>query len=229
MTSSNGNIFRVTGPLWGEFTGYRWIPLTKASDMELRCFLWSATEQTIKANNQDAGDLRRHRAHYDITVMHISSVIKISFYSIAFSRHQNKFCACLDSIYRSRVILVMRKNCSDISWHQLNLNQSKMNCPKNLNSDGLIIREMGPWPYCIFRSLLQFLMLNNFVSNFLTFPLKLTIFLQVCYRVHMYACKFRWGRFGSIILWGHSGWGRFGWGRFCEAVSVIRSGWGCFR
>ena len=32
MTSSNGNIFRVTGPLCGEFTGYQWIPLTKASD-----------------------------------------------------------------------------------------------------------------------------------------------------------------------------------------------------
>ena len=26
MTSSNGNIFRATGPLWGEFTGHRWIP-----------------------------------------------------------------------------------------------------------------------------------------------------------------------------------------------------------
>ena len=32
MTSSNGNIFRVTGPLCGEFTGHRWIPLTQASD-----------------------------------------------------------------------------------------------------------------------------------------------------------------------------------------------------
>ena len=30
MTSSNGNIFRVTGPLWGESTGHRWIPRTKA-------------------------------------------------------------------------------------------------------------------------------------------------------------------------------------------------------
>ena len=29
MTSSNGNIFRVTGPLCGEFTGHRWIPLTR--------------------------------------------------------------------------------------------------------------------------------------------------------------------------------------------------------
>ena len=42
MTSSNGNIFRVTGPLCGEFTGPRWIPRTKASDAELWCFLWSA-------------------------------------------------------------------------------------------------------------------------------------------------------------------------------------------
>ena len=33
MTSSNGNIFRVTGPLCGEFTCHRWIPLTKASDI----------------------------------------------------------------------------------------------------------------------------------------------------------------------------------------------------
>ena len=44
MTSSNGNVFRVTGHLCGEFTGPRWIPHTKASDAELWCFLWSAPE-----------------------------------------------------------------------------------------------------------------------------------------------------------------------------------------
>ena len=41
MTSSNGNIFRVTGPYW-------LIPLTQASDAVLWCFLWSAPEQTIE-------------------------------------------------------------------------------------------------------------------------------------------------------------------------------------
>ena len=56
MTSSNGNFFRVTGPLWGESTGDRWIPFTKAG--ELWCFLWSAP-----------GDLRHHHAHYDVTVV----------------------------------------------------------------------------------------------------------------------------------------------------------------
>ena len=91
--------------------------------------------------------------------MHISSVIKISFCRISFSGHQNKFCACLGSIYGCRVILVMCKNCIDKSWHRLNLNQSKTNCPKNLNYDRLIVREMGPWPECIFCSLLQFLVI----------------------------------------------------------------------
>ena len=42
---SNGNIFRVTGHLCGEFTGPRWIPHTKTSDAELWCLLWSAQEQ----------------------------------------------------------------------------------------------------------------------------------------------------------------------------------------
>ena len=44
ITSSNGNIFRVTDPLSGEFTGHRWIPHTKASDAELWYFLWTAPE-----------------------------------------------------------------------------------------------------------------------------------------------------------------------------------------
>ena len=44
MTSSNGSIFRVTGHLWGEFTGHQWSTRTKASGAELWCFLWSASE-----------------------------------------------------------------------------------------------------------------------------------------------------------------------------------------
>ena len=48
MKSSNGNIFRGTGHLWGESTSHRWIPHTKASDMELWCFLWAVPEQTAE-------------------------------------------------------------------------------------------------------------------------------------------------------------------------------------
>ena len=46
MASSNGYIFLVTDPLWGESTCHRWIPLTKASNAELWYVLWSAPEQT---------------------------------------------------------------------------------------------------------------------------------------------------------------------------------------
>ena len=35
MTSSNGNSFCFAGPLWGESTGHRWIPFTKASDAKI--------------------------------------------------------------------------------------------------------------------------------------------------------------------------------------------------
>ena len=69
MTSSNGSIFRVTGPLWGEFTGHRWIPLTKASNAELWFFIWSAPWINGWANNHENGYLRRHRAPHDVIVM----------------------------------------------------------------------------------------------------------------------------------------------------------------
>ena len=69
MTSSNGNVFRDTGPLCGEFTGHRWIPSTKASDAELWCSLWSAPWINGWINNREAGDLRHHRAHYNIIVV----------------------------------------------------------------------------------------------------------------------------------------------------------------
>ena len=65
MMSPNGNIFRVIGPLCGEFTGDRWIPSTKASDAELLCFLWT----NGWVNNREACYLRRNRAHYDVTII----------------------------------------------------------------------------------------------------------------------------------------------------------------
>ena len=74
MTSSNGN---VADPLCGKFIGHWWIPLTKASDAQLWCFLWSAPWINGWVNNREAGDLIRHRAHYDVIVM-ISRMYYIS-------------------------------------------------------------------------------------------------------------------------------------------------------
>ena len=68
MTSSNGNIFRVTGPLCGEFTGPGEFPTQ-------RLVTWSFHVSLICVwingwvNNRDAGDLRRYRGHYDVNVM----------------------------------------------------------------------------------------------------------------------------------------------------------------
>ena len=58
MTSSNGNIFCVTGPLCGEFTGHKgqW---RGALMFSLICAWINGW-----VNNCEAGDLRRHRAHY---------------------------------------------------------------------------------------------------------------------------------------------------------------------
>ena len=73
MTSSNGNIFRVTGHLCGEFTGSRRIPPPHkgqwrgASMFSLMCIWINGWE-----NNRDAGDFRRYRAHYDVIVMNLA-------------------------------------------------------------------------------------------------------------------------------------------------------------
>ena len=71
-TSSNGNIFRVTGPLCREFTGHRWIPLTDASDAELWCFLWSVPEQAV-GQTLETPVIWYHCTHYDVTVMEMAT------------------------------------------------------------------------------------------------------------------------------------------------------------
>ena len=66
MTSSNGNIFGVTVPLCGEFTGDRWIPLTKASNTELWCFFYLHLNKRLSKHSRrlwfetPSWSLRRH-------------------------------------------------------------------------------------------------------------------------------------------------------------------------
>ena len=100
MTSSNRNNFRVTGPLWGESTGHRWIPLTKASDTELWCFFFISAWTNGWANNWYAGDLRRHHVHYDVTVMSWSMSFGLRVLSKAWwlSRWYGWLFMCKDSI-----------------------------------------------------------------------------------------------------------------------------------
>ena len=78
----NGNIFRITGPLWGEFTVHWWIPLTKASDAELWGFSLICMWINGWVNNREAGYLRCHWAHYDVTLM-----VMWSHYSMPKTNH----------------------------------------------------------------------------------------------------------------------------------------------
>ena len=72
MTSSNGNIFRVTGPLWGnsvvtgEFPARR--PVTRSFDV-----FFDLHKRWV--NTRESGDLRCHRAHYDVIVILLSFII----------------------------------------------------------------------------------------------------------------------------------------------------------
>ena len=76
MTSSNGNIFRVTGPLCGEFTSPGEFP-TQRSVTRSFDVLFDLCLNNGWVNNRQAGDLRRHRAHYDVIVIYLCLVIQI--------------------------------------------------------------------------------------------------------------------------------------------------------
>ena len=67
--------FSVIGPLCRESTSHQWIPLTKASEAELWCFLCSTAEKNSSVNSLNTSDLIRPPAHYDITVMNYASLI----------------------------------------------------------------------------------------------------------------------------------------------------------
>ena len=90
MTSSNGNIFRITGNLCGEIPGNsphkgQWRGALMFSLICARINGW--------VNNGEAGDLRLHRAHYDVIVMIIWSWEEWSaLYCIlnCFSEHTRK-------------------------------------------------------------------------------------------------------------------------------------------
>ena len=76
ITSSNGNIFRVTGPLCGEFTGVRGIPRSPVNSPNKGQWRGALMFSLICiwingwVNNREAGDLRCHHTHHNVIVMH---------------------------------------------------------------------------------------------------------------------------------------------------------------
>ena len=96
MTSSNGNIFRVTGHLCGEITGPRRIPaqrpLTRSFDV---FFDLRLKKRLCKQSYHEAGDLRRYRAHYDVTVM---TLLELATYSTNKGWGMNKYNAFIHAL-----------------------------------------------------------------------------------------------------------------------------------
>ena len=71
MTSSNGNIFAVTGPLCGIHRS----PVNSPHKGQWRgALMFSLICDRINGwvNNGEAGDLRGHRAHYNVTVINLA-------------------------------------------------------------------------------------------------------------------------------------------------------------
>ena len=86
MTSANENIFRVTGHLCGEFTGPDEFPAQRPVTRGFDFFSLICAWINVWVNNRGAGDLRRHRAHYDVIVMWINWHVELPNHN---KTHQN--------------------------------------------------------------------------------------------------------------------------------------------
>ena len=127
MTSSNGNIFHVTGHLCGECTGPRWIPHTKASDAELWCFLWFYLHPNIRLSKQSRGwcfktpsrPLWRHRNDYKAIQKKSISFLKSKLEHIDISDKSSQAYILIylrgyewnTYKYIEQAFIIMRKNC----------------------------------------------------------------------------------------------------------------------
>ena len=95
--------------------------------------------------------------------IHISNVMEIShFVVINFLVIRTNFAHSLTAyVSHANIVAIgwseLELAGPNISRHRLNLNQSKTFCLKNLDSDGIIVRDMVPWPEGIVRSLLNLL------------------------------------------------------------------------
>ena len=62
-SSRHGGAFRITGPLWGESTGHRWIPLTRGQTCETLMHSLLFAWIRYWTNTWYIGALKRHDTH----------------------------------------------------------------------------------------------------------------------------------------------------------------------
>ena len=106
MTSSNGNIFRVTDHLCGEFT--RSAVNSPHKSQWHGALMFSLIWAWISGweNNREAGDLRRYHAHYDVIVMCMYGVgwdVICEFKSISMMNHCCAICNIMSYLTQLQV------------------------------------------------------------------------------------------------------------------------------
>ena len=170
MMSSNGNISRVTGPLWGEPSGHRWIPLTKASVAGLWCFLWSAPDKQLSKQSR-TNDLRRHRVHYDTIVMLSGNFnnLFLSYYSLLMAEVSCESALIwLQLDEKSTLVHVVAACCLKVTSRDLCRHKASK-CPFIVSSCQFkwLIIELDSTRYQIFSITLSWLGLNSIHSRVL--------------------------------------------------------------
>ena len=113
-TSSNENIFRVTGPLCGEFTGHRWIPLTKASDARSLDVFSDLCLNKRLSKQSWSWWFETPSCHYDVIVMYSVTCTKSMEYNILFNKNikpgtldsQYSNVSCIDKYYFCYFIII---------------------------------------------------------------------------------------------------------------------------
>ena len=103
MMSSNGNIFRGTGPLWGEPPVKSGFPSQRLVTRSFGVFF----DMLLKsgwANNRDAGDQSRHRTHHDITIMETTWK---AFYSNKTNHNKNYIFCGISVLLQLRIVFFL--------------------------------------------------------------------------------------------------------------------------
>ena len=119
MRSPNGNIFRVTGP-----RGFHRSPVNSPHKGQWRgALLFSLICTWVKgwAYNREGGDLVRHSAHYDVTVMVVTYLLTV-------------YTVDLDLVLK--VSLGVNEDYLSVPWHQHTLPWKPVFCHACFNLSG---------------------------------------------------------------------------------------------
>ena len=124
MTSSNGNIFRVTGHLCGEFHRS---PVNSPHKGQWRgalmvSLIWVWRNDWV--NNREAGDLRRCRAHYDVIVMLHDPVIAVRWRNITSLDHTGSMVISIGLYLLNAIFVPAHSGCINLISHVWNTRQN---------------------------------------------------------------------------------------------------------